>query len=245
MQKTDPKSDPKPESPVPMIYAMIAEVMKDIGATGIAKERKNVEQRYQFRGIDDVYNALSPILARHGVCILPRVLSRTCEAREARSGAALYSVTVEVEFDLCCAADGSRHTIRTIGEAMDSADKATNKATSAAFKYAAMQAFCIPTEGDNDADARTPEDSRYVEPTSAAHANATRFVRALADRNDERCLTLHEELLADPQLYELVQQVIPGETGEQIRAAIIRARKARAEAVRLGKNPYDDKEIPF
>lgn len=38
---------------------------------------------------------------------------------------------------------------------MDSADKATNKAMSAAYKYAAMQAFCIPTEGDNDADAHT------------------------------------------------------------------------------------------
>ena len=40
---------------------------------------------------------------------------------------------------------------------MDSGDKATNKAMSAAFKYAAFQAFCIPTEGDNDADAHTPE----------------------------------------------------------------------------------------
>jgi hypothetical protein len=36
---------------------------------------------------------------------------------------------------------------------MDSADKSSNKAQSAAYKYAAMQVFCIPTEGDNDADA--------------------------------------------------------------------------------------------
>src|SRR5690606_19364534 len=43
------------------------------------------------------------------------------------------------------------------GEAMDSADKATNKAMSAAYKYAAFQTFCIPTEGDNDADATTHE----------------------------------------------------------------------------------------
>lgn len=40
---------------------------------------------------------------------------------------------------------------------MDSGDKATNKAMSAAFKYACMQAFCIPTEGDNDADSKTHE----------------------------------------------------------------------------------------
>jgi hypothetical protein len=47
--------------------------------------------------------------------------------------------------------------VQTYGEAMDSADKATNKAMSAAYKYAAFLAFCIPTEGDNDADATTPE----------------------------------------------------------------------------------------
>ena len=58
-------------------------------------------------------------------------------------------------YDLVCAEDGSKHTIATIGEAMDSADKATNKAMSAAYKYAAFQAFAIPTEGDNDADAHT------------------------------------------------------------------------------------------
>jgi hypothetical protein len=43
------------------------------------------------------------------------------------------------------------------GEAMDSSDKSTNKAEAAAFKYACFQAFCIPTEADNDADAHTPE----------------------------------------------------------------------------------------
>jgi hypothetical protein len=40
---------------------------------------------------------------------------------------------------------------------MDRSDKATNKAMSAAYKYAAFMAFAIPTEGDNDADATTHE----------------------------------------------------------------------------------------
>lgn len=59
-------------------------------------------------------------------------------------------------------AEGSVHTVCTYGEAMDSADKATNKAMSAAYKYAAFQTFCIPTEGDNDADATTPEATKVV-----------------------------------------------------------------------------------
>jgi hypothetical protein len=53
--------------------------------------------------------------------------------------------------------DGSIHVVRTMGEAMDSSDKATNKAMSAAYKYAALMTFAIPTEGDNDADAHTPQ----------------------------------------------------------------------------------------
>jgi hypothetical protein len=53
------------------------------------------------------------------------------------------------------AEDGSRHTISVVGEAMDSGDKATNKAMSAAFKYACMEVFCIPTEGTPDADQDT------------------------------------------------------------------------------------------
>jgi hypothetical protein len=67
----------------------------------------------------------------------------------------LFYVVCEVSFDLVSAVDGSRHTVHVIGEAMDSGDKATNKAMSAAYKYMAMQVFCIPTEGDNDADATT------------------------------------------------------------------------------------------
>jgi hypothetical protein len=60
-----------------------------------------------------------------------------------------------VEFAFVSVSDGSTHIVKTYGEAMDSADKATNKAMSAAYKYACLQTFCIPTEGDNDADATT------------------------------------------------------------------------------------------
>ncbi len=41
------------------------------------------------------------------------------------------------------------------GEAMDSGDKGCNKAESAAYKYACFQAFCIPVEGDVDADSES------------------------------------------------------------------------------------------
>ena len=112
-----------------------------------------------FRGIDDVYNVVSPLLAENGLCILPRVLSRQCEERQSKNGGALFYVTVEVEFDFVSSEDASKHTVKTFGEAMDSGDKATNKAMAAAFKYAMFQTFCVPLEGvtGGDADSVTHE----------------------------------------------------------------------------------------
>ncbi len=144
-------------SKVPHVYQAIAAVTLALSKDGIGKNQKNAQQGYKFRGIDDVYNELSPILAANKLCMLPRALGRQVVERQTKSGGVLFYVTLEVEFDLVSAEDGSIHVIRTYGEAMDSADKATNKAMAAAYKYAAMQAFCIPTTGDNDADATTHE----------------------------------------------------------------------------------------
>lgn len=138
------------------VYQSINAVQKELSTIGITKDRTNTQgSGYKFRGIDDVYNAIAPLLAKHGLCILPRVLTRECVERLSKNGGALFYVTVEVEFDFVSAEDGSKHTIKTFGEAMDSGDKATNKAMSAAYKYAAFQAFSIPTESDNDEDAST------------------------------------------------------------------------------------------
>jgi hypothetical protein len=152
------------------VYKAISLVIQDLAKEGISKDQslkehtkdsKGVWQektKYKFRGIDDVYNSLAPLLAKHKLSILPRVQSRSVIERTTLKGTVLFYVTVEVEYDLVSSEDGSKHTIKTFGEAMDSGDKATNKAMSAAFKYACLQSFCIPTEGDNDADATEHKD---------------------------------------------------------------------------------------
>lgn len=139
---------------------------------GISKSRKNQQQCYNFRGIDDVYNSLARPMVDAGLVVLPRVLSRECKDAQTKSGGNLFYVVVECEFDFIAVSDGSKHTVKTFGEAMDSADKATNKAMSAALKYAYMQSFCIPTEGDNDADAHTPE----VAPRQTHQAPPSRLI---------------------------------------------------------------------
>lgn len=162
------------------VYQAINAVQGALSVDGIGKTRKNTQgSGYMFRGIDEVYNALSPLLAKHGLVIIPRMIARTCEERSSKAGGALFYVTVEAEFDFVAAEDGSKHTARTFGEAMDSGDKATNKAMSAAYKYAAFQTFAIPTEGNPDADAETHEVTRkqsQPEPDMSPKGRARRIV---------------------------------------------------------------------
>jgi hypothetical protein len=141
------------------------EVLKAINAVqaalvfqgGISKDRKNQAQGYSFRGIDDMYNTLSPMLAKEGLVILPRYEDRQVTEREGKSGNALFYTTLRGDFTFRSVKDGSEVHVSTYGEAMDSGDKATNKAMSAALKYALMQTFTIPTEADNDSENQTHE----------------------------------------------------------------------------------------
>jgi hypothetical protein len=155
MPAKDSKIDAAPPAETPKVYAAINAVQADLAKLGISKDRKNQQQNFSFRGIDDIYNTLASLLSEHKLCILPRVTQREAVERQTSTSKAIFSVTCLVEYDFVSAVDGSRHTCAVYGEGMDMGDKATSKALSAAYKYLCLQAFCIPTEGDNDADATT------------------------------------------------------------------------------------------
>jgi hypothetical protein len=136
------------------IYEAISNVMAEIGAIG--KEKKNLQQGFMYRGIDDVMNALQPSLVKHKVFIVPEVTSETREEKTNKNGTLLFYVRLGITYRFFTT-DGSSIETKVIGEAMDSGDKATNKAMSIAYKYACFQVFCIPTEEMRDPDAETHE----------------------------------------------------------------------------------------
>ena len=72
------------------VYAAINSVQAELASSGITKSRENSQQKYMFRGIDDIYNAVSGILAKNKLCIIPRVVSRVSEERQSRSGGTLF-----------------------------------------------------------------------------------------------------------------------------------------------------------
>lgn len=136
------------------IYEAISNVMAEIGAIG--KEKKNLQQGFMYRGIDDVMNALQPALVKHKVFIAPEVISEQREERQTQKGGLLFYTRLEIVFKFYTV-DGSFVETKVIGEAMDSGDKATNKAMSIGYKYACFQVFCIPTEEMRDPDAECHE----------------------------------------------------------------------------------------
>ena len=136
------------------IYASINAIMNDIGAIG--KDAYNEQQKFKYRGIDAVMNALSPALQKHKVFVVPEVLEVTREDRTSKNGSALIYTTSRIRYTFY-AEDGSNVQATVVGEGMDSGDKSCNKAMSVAFKYALFQVFCIPTEEMHDPDAESYE----------------------------------------------------------------------------------------
>lgn len=131
------------------IYQLIPEAMRKIGAIG--KDSVNTQQKYKFRGIDAVYNALNPVMSELGLFICPEILDHRREERETANHALLKYSILTVKFTMY-APDGSNVYCTVVGEGMDSGDKASNKAMSVALKYACFQLFMIPTEEMVDPD---------------------------------------------------------------------------------------------
>ena len=137
------------------IYQLIGKAIGMIGAIG--KDNVNQQQKFRYRGIDQVYNALNPVMAELGIFFCPEVLDMRREDRVTKNGTALTYTILTIRFT-AFAPDGSNVSLTVMGEGMDSGDKGCNKAMSVAMKYAMFQLFCIPTEEMKDPDADVYED---------------------------------------------------------------------------------------
>jgi hypothetical protein len=149
------------------VFAAISAVQKELAEKGIGKHQTNTFDKYQFRGIDDVYNALGPVLAKHGLVIFPKVTKRELIERTSQKGGVMIHAILDIEYTFA-GPDGSTIDVPVIGEALDRGDKSINKAFSAAYKLACFQTFCIPVDGQD-----TEKESHTIDgrkPTRAVDA---------------------------------------------------------------------------
>jgi len=138
----------------PLIYERIAAIMAEVPAIG--KNKQNQEQHYWFRGIDNVYNSLHPLFVKHQVFTTSEILNKNREVWTNKNGTIMIEFTLQVKYRFT-AIDGSSIETETMGQAMDSSDKASNKAMSMAHKAAILQIFMIPTIDLEEPDATSPE----------------------------------------------------------------------------------------
>ena len=145
---------PAPEgapADAPRVFAVVAAVMRD--AMPVGKNQRNEQQNYNFRGIDDVMSAMAGPMRSHGLFILPSIVDHK-QARDGKMTRTLITMRYRIYGPAgdCLIAD-------VPGEAFDYADKATNKAQSAALKYLLFTLFMLPVDARSidDGDRHHPE----------------------------------------------------------------------------------------
>ena len=162
------------------IYESITKIISEIPAIG--KNKVNEVQRFKYRGIDDVMNAIQPLLAKYKVFIAPEVLEQSREERQTTKGGTLIYSICKIRYTFY-AEDGSYIQAITIGEGMDSGDKATNKAMAIAMKYALFQVFCIPTDEMKDPDAETPPEIVALGQGKISQTKVQALEKAINEKN--------------------------------------------------------------
>lgn len=173
-----------------LVFKSVLAVMADIAANGIGKDRKNKEQNFNFRGIDDALKAFAPLLVKHNLILAPSYSDIVIEPRLTKNGGTTYNVRLCGKFTFTHAEDGSDYTVGPFfGEANDGQDKAVSKATSIAERNMFYLTFVVPHEpaigGDPDGESG-PEDDGY---------NGADWYTAIDDAADVETLnTLAEEI---------------------------------------------------
>ena len=111
----------------------------------VRKDSKNQAQRFNFRGIDAVMNAVGPALRKYGVVILPEDVEAHRSNGTTANGKPTAEVVLKVTYRVYGPGGDSIHG-RVAAEAMDFGDKAIAKAMSVAYRTFLLQTLTIPTD---------------------------------------------------------------------------------------------------
>jgi len=151
------------DTTIPRVLAAINSVQRAVSEVGIAKARKNTDQNFLYRGIDDVYNVVGPILANAGLLILPQGLQRTERTYTTSTGKTGVHATVQGHYRWQHV-EGGYVDVEAFGEAQDFQARAHQKAMSTAYKNMLFSVLCIPLDGADADDDQTG--APVAEPTA-------------------------------------------------------------------------------
>ena len=135
------------------IYEQLSAVQMEVGPVG--KDSQNLQQKYNYRSIDAIYNVVGPCMAKNRVFVVPKVISENWSEKKTKKGDTMATCLVTMRFRFTTT-DGSYVDAETKGQGDDFTDKAMSKAQTAAYKTCLQQMFCLPYE-DIDPDSQTPK----------------------------------------------------------------------------------------
>jgi hypothetical protein len=189
-----------PVGGTPNVREALLNAMEDIGV--VQKNETNDEQRFSFRGIDAVINAVSPAFRKHRILITQDLANVDYVVVETVAGSFQNATRVVVRYTFT-GPDGDSVTACVPGEAYDSGDKATSKAMSVALRTALLQTLMLPTD-ERDPDASTyeatPDPARHFLPKDPddvidqGDPSAALFAAIAAATTTEEMKTLYTEL---------------------------------------------------
>lgn len=157
------------------IHVAMQKIMQCVNPIG--KDRENKKQNFNYRGVDDVMNALHPLFVEHQVILTWDIVHSEHTIRQiTEKPMAFTSLTIRYTFT--SSIDGSSMSTTTIGAAGDTYDKDTSKAQAMALKYLLYHTFLIET-GEEDPDGDTPTLSSKI-----ASEKQINFLRSLATKAD-------------------------------------------------------------
>lgn len=168
------------------IEEAVTAVMRDVHSVG--KNEVNQAQKFKFRGVDAVVNALAPAMRKHGLFVVPVALNVSYDVKQSANGGQLQVCRATVEYVMHHNESDTTITGAVFAEAFDSGDKATAKAMSVAYRTFLLQTFALPTD-DKDPDAETYEVKPKPDGAKADQAKAT--IEAVID-GLEKATTLEE-----------------------------------------------------
>lgn len=206
-------------------------VMGEVQYVRKGSRREDFGGKYNFRGIDEVLNAVGPALRKHGVTVAQTKVVPVYDTVLTGNNKTMQRCKVTVTYGIV----GPRGdlyplTLESVGEAFDAGDKSTPKAVSVALRSFYINNLAIPT----DQPAMDPEHGPQYETATPPPPTAAEYRAEIIKSTTslERLRAIHQELERHPAIgEEIVSDIDEAEMPLiGLLRKIGRERKAKGEA---------------
>ncbi len=150
---TDPVAalpPPPPNDPYTSLAGKLAQIMGE--ASYLQKKGRNTQQNYSYAAEADYLDLIKPMLAERKIAFLPTFSIERVDMGATKSGTPTFSVMVICHGQFIDGETGEVLSAQSIGQGIDTQDKAPYKAMTGAVKYLLSKTFLIPTGDDPEVD---------------------------------------------------------------------------------------------